>query len=192
MEGVVSRTIAVLGLGAALMSSVYMLAHAQGGGAIPNLAGKILTVQGPIDPSAAGQTLMHEHIFIDFKAPPPMSPPVTGLSVLRPRQADAPAPAPAPTAAAGTTPRPRRDGGLTIYEESLAEIEEFKKIGGSTIVDVSNFGLTRDPDSLLRVSKESGLNVVMGAGWYQKSLHPADMDQRTVEELTAIVVRDIT
>src|SRR5437868_14358214 len=35
--------------------------------AIPNLAGKVLTVLGPIDPSAVGQTLMHEHIFIDYK-----------------------------------------------------------------------------------------------------------------------------
>src|SRR5262245_43340051 len=36
---------------------------------IPNLAGKILTVNGPIDPSQAGVALMHEHIFINFKAP---------------------------------------------------------------------------------------------------------------------------
>jgi phosphotriesterase-related protein len=158
--------------------------------AIPNLAGKILTVAGPIDPSAAGQTLMHEHIFIDFKAPPPMMPPPAGISVLKPAQpAPEPPPAPAP---GGRTGRGGGGGGLTDYEESLAEITEFKKIGGGTIVDVTNFGLTRDPEALLRVSKASGLNVVMGAGWYQKALHPPDMSERTVEELTAIVVRDVT
>lgn len=142
---------------------------------IPNFAGKVMTVSGPIDPSALGQTLSHEHIFIDFKAPPPMVPPVTGVSVLQ-----------APQPAGG------RGGGLTDFDESLAEINEFKKIGGGTIVDVTNFGLTRDPEALLRVSKASGLNVVMGAGWYQKALHPPDMAARTVEELTAIVVRDVT
>jgi phosphotriesterase-related protein len=139
---------------------------------IPNLAGKVMTVAGPIDPSALGQTLSHEHIFIDFKAPPPMVPPATGIGVLQPP---------------GT-----KGAGLTDFDESLAEIQEFQKAGGRTIVDVTDFGLTRDPEALLRVSKASGLNVVMGAGWYQKALHPPDMAERTVEELTAIVVRDVT
>ena len=31
---------------------------------IPNLAGKILTVTGPVDPWEVGPTIMHEHIFI--------------------------------------------------------------------------------------------------------------------------------
>jgi phosphotriesterase-related protein len=145
---------------------------------IPNLAGKVLTVTGPIEPSALGQTLMHEHIFIDFKAPPPMLPLVTGVSVLKAPQA--------------TAPGGKGGGGLTDYDESLAEVMEFKKIGGGTIVDVTNFGLTRDPDALARISKASGLLVVMGAGWYQKALHPPDMTERTVDELTDIVVRDVT
>src|SRR5215471_6810648 len=106
---------------------------------IPNLAGKIMTVAGPIDPSALGQTLTHEHIFIDFKAPPPMVPAVTGISVLKPAQPGG------------------GSAGLTDFDESLAEINEFKKVGGGTIVDVTNFGLTRDPEALLRVSKASGL-----------------------------------
>lgn len=36
---------------------------------IPNLAGKIQTVLGPVDPSTIGPTLMHEHIFIEFQNP---------------------------------------------------------------------------------------------------------------------------
>jgi phosphotriesterase-related protein len=150
---------------------------------VPNLAGKVLTVQGPIEPARLGATLMHEHIFIDFKAPPPMLPLVTGISVLKP----------AGTATAGGTGAGTGIGaGLTDYDESLAEVMEFKKAGGGSIVDVTNFGLTRDPAALLRVARASGLNVVMGAGWYQKALHPPDMTERTVDELTAIVVRDVT
>jgi len=30
---------------------------------LQDLAGKVMTVNGPIDPSALGVTLMHEHIF---------------------------------------------------------------------------------------------------------------------------------
>jgi phosphotriesterase-related protein len=145
---------------------------------VPDLSGRVLTVAGPVEPSSLGPTLMHEHIFIDFKAPPPMVPPVTGISVLR---------APAPPGPGG-----RGGGGLTDFDTSLAEVLEFKKAGGGTIVDTTNFGLTRDPEALLRMSRASGLHVVMGAGWYMKTLHPPDMSDRTVDELTAIVVSDIT
>lgn len=168
-----------------LLAASPIRAQHPGAPVIPNLAGKVLTVAGPIDPAAVGQTLMHEHIFINFQAPPPMKPAPTGISVLRP-----PEPAPASDSAGGQAPR-RGGGGLTDYGVSLAEVLEFKRIGGGTIVDVSNFGLTRDPEALLRVATESGLNVVMGSGWYMKSLHPPDMSERTVEELTAILVHDI-
>jgi phosphotriesterase-related protein len=80
---------------------------------------------------------------------------------------------------------------LDNYDESLAEVMEFKKVGGGTIVDVTNFGLSRNPAWLKRISEASGLHVVMGSGWYQKALHPSDMAERTVEELTDIIVRDI-
>ena len=145
---------------------------------IPSLAGKVLTVLGPIEPSALGTTLMHEHIFIDFQAPPPMSSRPTGISVLKPVVAP--------------SPGERGSGGLTDFDTQLAEIIEFKKAGGGTIVDVTNFGLTRDPVALRRAAEASGLNVVMGAGWYMKTLHPPDMSERTVEELTDILLRDIT
>jgi phosphotriesterase-related protein len=167
-----------IGIAAAAVTLTSVSAQRAAPPAVPNLAGKVLTVAGPIDPAALGQTLMHEHIFIDFKAPPPMVPPVIGASVLK-------APQPAPAGGRG-------GAGLTDFDESLTEIREFRKIGGGTIVDVTNFGLTRDPEALLRVSQASGLNVVMGAGWYQKMLHPPDMTERTVDELTGIVVRDVT
>ena len=69
---------------------------------------------------------------------------------------------------------------------------DFKNESGGTIVDVSNFGLTRDPLALRLVARASGLNVVMGAGWYMHQYHPSDMDQLTVQQLTDIVVHDIT
>jgi phosphotriesterase-related protein len=164
-------------IAATTVAAWLMVTHGQEP-AVPNLAGKVLTVAGPIEPSALGPTLMHEHIFIDFKAPPAMVPAVTGITVLRP---------PRPAA-----PGQRGGDGLTDFDTSLAEVLEFKKAGGGTIVDTTNFGLTRDPEALLRVSKASGLHVVMGAGWYMKTLHPPDMSERTVDELTNIVVRDIT
>lgn len=160
---------------ALLLPGLAVPASAQGGTAqapIPNLAGKVLTVRGPIEPAALGSTPMHEHIFIDFKAPPPMAPPPTDIHVLRP---------------------PGDSGfGLTDYAVALAEVMAFRQAGGGTIVDATNFGLTRDPDALYAISAETDVNVVMGSGWYMRTLHPPDMDQRTVQELTDILVHDIT
>ncbi len=159
---------------------------------IPNLSGKILTVKGPIEPSAAGFTLMHEHIFIDFKAPGTAG--GAGIHVHDHESLPAQTPVAPPGQGRGTGMGGGTPGWnvLNDFDESLAEVLEFKKAGGGTIVDVTNVGLSRNPARLLRVSEAAGLHVVMGAGWYARNLHPPDMDTRTVEELTGIVVRDIT
>ena len=155
---------------------------------IPNLAGKVLTVVGPVDPEVLGQTIMHEHIFIDFQNPvaranisratdmglhlSPVS--LNVLSEVRFRRI------------------PNRDNlYLTDLGEAIDEVMEFKRHGGQTIVDVTSIGLGRDPHALQQVSQTTGLSIVMGAGWYQKQFHPADMDSRTIEELTDVIVRDI-
>lgn len=148
---------------------------------IPNIAGKVLTVKGPVDPGVLGETLMHEHIFIDFQSPQP-----------RPQ---GPAAGPVTLANLGAVRMglgsPTSNGFLADFDESLHEVMEFKYAGGGTIVDMSNIGLGRDPKGLARISNASGLHVVMGAGWYQKQFHPLDMDQKTVEEMTDAIVRDI-
>ena len=59
-------------------------------------------------------------------------------------------------------------------------------------MDVTSIGLGRDPQALMQVANSTGLNIVMGGGYYIKSLHPPDMDQRTVEELTQGLIRDVT
>ena len=155
---------------------------------IPNLAGKVLTVVGLVDPEVLGQTIMHEHIFIDFQNPvaranisqatdmglhlSPVS--LNVLSEVRFRRT------------------PNRDNlYLTDFGEAIDEVMEFKRHGGQTIVDVTSIGLGRDPHALQQVSQTTGLSIVMGAGWYQKQFHPADMDSRTIEELTDVIVRDI-
>jgi len=143
---------------------------------VPNMAGKVMTVNGPVDPSTLGETLMHEHIFINFKQSPPMSPPPHDVTVIEPT----------PTDPKGAPFR------LSDFDQSLRAIMDFKNAGGGTIVDVSVFGLTRDPLALKLVSRASGLNVVMGAGFYMKQMHPADMDKLSVEQLTDIIVHDIT
>jgi phosphotriesterase-related protein len=157
-----------------------------------------MTDKGPIDPARAGQTLMHEHIFIRFKTPTTAAGEFDQMTAQQKELSQQ---------ALDKAPKDWVDNGhdpewakgfapgwntLDDFDIQLAEVMEFKQAGGGTIVDVSNFGLTRDPERLKRISEASGLNVVMGAGWYQKMFHPRDMSVRTVEELTDIIVRDVT
>jgi phosphotriesterase-related protein len=151
------------------------------------MAGKALGVNGPMAPSTLGATIMHEHLFIDFwlDKQPRFNQPASesalwdqkltleNLHLARERN-------------------PIKDNYI-LGDVGLAirEAFEFRKCGGQTIVDVTSIGLGRDPLALRAVANATGLNIVMGAGWYQKVYHPADMDKRTVDDLTDEIVSDI-
>ena len=81
-----------------------------------------------------------------------------------------------------------------LADEELAAREalEYKRHGGGAIVDVTSIGLKRDPQAVRRISKATGLHIVMGTGWYQKLYHPFNMDELTVAEMTDRIVRDVT
>ena len=69
---------------------------------------------------------------------------------------------------------------LLVDEEiAIAEASLYKRAGGGTIVDATTIGIGRDPLGLARIARATGLNVVMGAGFYVGVVHPADMDERT-------------
>jgi phosphotriesterase-related protein len=88
---------------------------------------------------------------------------------------------------------PNRDNWLLIDEKlAIEEVGEFKKYGGSTLVDLTNIGLKRDPRALRRVSEATGLHIVMGSSWYGKGWYGDGMDDRSVESLAEEIVRDIT
>jgi len=175
---------------------------------VPNLAGKVLTVEGPVDPSTLGKTLMHEHIFIEFQNPRPGARAATAAAPAAAQPPASPASPASPTAArpfeepitldniyaARYDPRrgPRGANFLGDFDEMYAEVMEFKKVGGGAIVDVSSIGLGRDPLALVRMSNATGLAIVMGASFYTRNYHPLDMDTRTVEQLTDVIVRDVT
>ena len=153
-----------------------------------NLTGKVMTVKGPIDPDQLGYTIMHEHLFIDLRkwAAPDESGPVTETGIWEQKLT-------LDNLHLARTSRVVGEDYL-LNDEQLAaeEAMEFGKWGGGTIVEVTSIGLRRDPVAMLNVSNQTGLNVVMGAGWYQKLFHPPDMDQRTVEDMADEIVRDIT
>ena len=156
--------------------------------AVPNMAGKVMTVRGPIDPSQVGVTLMHEHVFIDLRGTldPGFYTPATEVALWNEKLS---------LENLHQVVYPRRIGDNFMYADeklAIAEAWDYRYAGGNTFVDVTSLGLRRDPLALRRVSHATGLNIVMGAGWYTKVHHPADMDQRTVEDLADEIIRDVT
>lgn len=169
-----------------------------------NLAGKAISVRGSIDADDLGFTLMHEHLFIDLRRyhqPHPLD--VPAQSHFHPSFASEDFPSTelvcweAPVDL-GNLHLPQQLSPVSdqwiLADESVAvkETLDFKNSGGTTIVDVTNIGLKRDPDALRRVSEATGINIIMGTSWYQKVFHPYDMDKRTVEDMTQELVRDLT
>jgi phosphotriesterase-related protein len=59
-------------------------------------------------------------------------------------------------------------------------------------VDPTNGSLSRDPLALARIARATGLNIVMGAGYYVAAAHPPDMDRRSEDALVREIVREVT
>jgi phosphotriesterase-related protein len=151
------------------------------------LAGRAQTVLGPIPATDMGITLPHEHLIIDFTVmfKEPEAEPDRALA----RQ-------PVRLDNLGWVRRNFSSSldNLRLDDESVArdELLLFRSAGGRTVVDPTNQGLSRDPRALARVARATGLNIVMGSGYYVAASHPPDMDAKTIDGISAEIVADVT
>jgi phosphotriesterase-related protein len=82
---------------------------------------------------------------------------------------------------------------LTADDELVGEeLREFRRRGGGTLVDLTLPGVGRDPERLRRLSTRTGVQVVMGCGWYSEPYYPpeAGIDRRSVDDLADELVRE--
>jgi len=154
------------------------------------LTGKAQTVLGTISSERLGVTLPHEHLFVDLSI-------WYRGSESEPTEATANKIFHEPVTLENlwciAYGAPNLDNWKLQDEEiAIREASFFKRAGGDTIVDVSNVGLGRDPLALAHVSRATGLNVIMGSGYYVAPSHPADMDSKTEEDICAEIVREVT
>ncbi|HUF90981.1 MAG TPA: aryldialkylphosphatase [Candidatus Limnocylindria bacterium] len=151
------------------------------------MSGQVQTVLGPIATEAMGITLPHEHLLIDFK-----------VMFVEPAAASDKGRAWQPVSLdnLGWVRQNFNSNldNLRLTDERVAqdEILLFKNAGGRTVVDPTPKTLARDPLALARIARSTGLNVVMGAGYYVAASHPPDMDRRTVDKLTREMIGDVT
>ena len=80
-----------------------------------------------------------------------------------------------------------------IDDEDLIaqEVQEYLTRGGRTICDVTLEEIGRNPEALVRLSKRTGLQVIMGCGWYREFNYPKYVEELTSRELAEILVREI-
>lgn len=146
----------------------------------------VQTVSGPITADSMGITLMHEHLLMSFATwhhPPKTASrmilrdaPVS-LSILGELRMD---------------PFVNLDN-LQQYDIDLAagEVQQFADLGGSTLLDPTNRGIGRDSQALAAISRRTGLNVVIGSGYYLEVSHPPVVRQMSGDDIAAEIERDL-
>ena len=151
-----------------------------------NKKGKVQTVLGLIDAAELGVTLAHDHVLIDgtFMYTEPEEISQKGLAHQKISLEN--------RGWVGYNWTSNLDN-VELKDEELAvsELKRFVAAGGTSIVDPTNVGLGRDPNALARIARLTGMNIVMGAGYYIGSTHPEDMDDKSEESITEEIVKDI-
>jgi phosphotriesterase-related protein len=148
----------------------------------------IMTVVGPIASDELGPTVTHEHLLADLRVQ--WREPANERATVRGLR-DAPV----------TTellpllrryPQSTTLDNLLLADEAAAieEVEHFRRAGGSCIVDLTNYGLSRDPIALFRIARATGVNIVMGGGCYVENAHPEWVVDASVEDLSDLFISD--
>lgn len=150
---------------------------------------QVQTVTGPISSAELGTTLTHEHILVDarsaWRRPDPED-------LERVRIALAPV-AIENLGAIRVDPYLSLDN-MLLDDVALAarEVSHFAAAGGRTIVEQTPEGLGRDPHGLRRVAELTGVQIIMGAGFYLERAHPEHIAGWGVEEVHEHIVGDVT
>jgi len=139
----------------------------------------VMTVLGPVPVSELGVILPHEHLLCRLYVPP---------DVVRGEQFDRPL-----TLANLGWVRQNWSGNadnvrLTSEHLAIAELARFRDAGGGTLVDVTLDGIGRDARALGRISRATGVHIVMGTGAYVGPTHPDWVRTASVDELAAAMI----
>lgn len=126
----------------------------------------IQTVTGPVAVETLGVTYMHEHLLCDQRRCRP-----DGLR------------------------RPGSEGHLMVLDDidiAMRETREIKALGADAIVEVTMQAWGRDVAGLRQISEATGVKIVATSGFYVEHCHPPFVGERTIEELSDHLVRELT
>jgi phosphotriesterase-related protein len=134
---------------------------------------EVTTVLGPVPADTLGLVLPHEHVLCDLT---PLALRDPAIPETRIELANAHAVAYRPN---------DHKGNHLLSRAAVArgELDAFAAAGGGTIVEMTTDGIGRDPEGLAALSRETGVAIVAGAGFYTAEF----VDAETRAQDTAIL-----
>lgn len=125
---------------------------------------QVMTVRGPLAADALGFTLPHEHTFLNLAAFP------TGTTI----------------------------GGLDAVIDPIRhtqiltdELAIFKQLGGVSLVDLTVRNMGGDILATRRLSEATGINIIVGCGWYREAFMEEALYYRPTEHLAEELIYEI-
>lgn len=86
------------------------------------------------------------------------------------------------------------DPNQLLNDERLAceELGHLTAVGCRSLVECTTPDFGRDPEGLRRIAEATGMNLVMGTGWYRQPYYPADIDRTTTDALAEVMIEELT
>ncbi len=146
----------------------------------------IPSVTGPLDVERLGRTLTHDHFFVDL---------TTWACLPRTPEEEEFWNAEITMDRIGQLRRRAWSNKTNIkldeFDAAVDEILKFKELGGSSVFDLTPATVGRDPLAIKRVAEATGIQIIVGTGFYVQDAHPPLVAGATVEELTEIMVGEL-
>jgi len=151
-------------------------------------ASNVMTVLGPIEPSALGPTLIHEHLQVDASATfSPHLLPASLSGYVDSRVDDS------ILDLLHQWPFSLCRDNVVLDDEELA-IEELQPLidgGGTALVDCTTVGLGPQPVALRRIAMATGLHIVQGTGIYVERSHPPWVSRSSQDEIAEFMINEL-
>ena len=145
----------------------------------------IRTVTGDVDSAALGLVLPHEHLGNDISgAFREAADPRVAALLAGPVRADL-------AWLLADHPYASRDNCRLDDDDAMAaDLAGFADVGGRTVLDLTPPGIGRDPERLRQLSLATGVQVVMGSGWYLQPTHPPEVATMPADRLADVLVAE--
>src|SRR5262245_57020220 len=147
------------------------------------MKGKIQTVLGLIEPAELGRTLMHEHVLCDIRPPGTradndLGPEITLETVWQLNYGR-------------DLKRAGRKYMLDLEDIATREVAMMKTQGGDAIVELTCGGLSPDPEGLRRIAAGTGVNLIMGCGYYVNDYQDPKNHGRSVDDFAQEMIGQV-
>jgi phosphotriesterase-related protein len=147
----------------------------------------VITVLGPVLATDLGITLAHEHLMLDLGClwHEPIDPArraVVDMAVSRENRD-----------LLCRDPYQCRDNlVLDSQTQAIEELGHFTALGGGAVIDLSTRAIGPYPRDLAAISRQSGLHIVAGCGFYTQRAHPGWVAVASKEALAEAIISELT